>query len=89
MQVSDSDFRLRSVVLHFQCLLGGLGHHFGSFGDPFWEPKSCILSGWGALGTQKKPVPKKRSKKAEKDHMHSLILESNLVPFFNVFWIVF
>ena len=47
LQNLNSAFKHRSLVLHFRCLLGGLGHHFGSFGGPFWEPKSFILDPWG------------------------------------------
>ena len=86
---SSSAFKHPSLVLHFRCLLGSLGYHFGSFGGPFWEPKSFILGAWGGLGTLEKPIPKKSSKKSDLDHMHSLILESILAPFFNVFWIDF
>ena len=89
LQNLNSAFKHRSLVLHFRCLLGGLGHHFGSFGGSFWEPKSFILGPWGALGTQKKPILKKTSKKTDFTYMHSLILESNLAPFFDVFWIDF
>ena len=53
-------------MLHFRCLLGGLGHHFGSFGGSFWEPKSFILGPWGALGTLKNPIQQKSRKRAQK-----------------------
>ena len=89
LQNSNSGFTHRSLVLHFRCLLGGLGHHFGSFGRSFWEPKSFILGPWGALGTQKKPILKKTSKKIHFGYMQSLILESILASFFDDFLVVF
>ena len=80
---SSSAFKHPSLVLHFRCLLGSLGHHFGSFGGPFWEPKSFILGAWGGLGTQKKTIPKKSSKKEEKAHRTTSIVDTILAPFFN------
>ena len=59
---SSSAFKHPSLMLHFRCLLGSLGHHFWSFGGPCWEPKSFNLGPWGALGTLEKPIPKNNSK---------------------------
>ena len=69
-------------MLHFRSLLGTLGHHFGSFGGPFWEPKSLILAPWGALGTQTGPNQKKKPNTSKK----TFILEVNLASFFDVFF---
>ena len=87
MTVQDSNFAFkhRSLVLHFRCLLGSLGHHFGSFGGPFWDPKSFMLAPCEALGTLKKPVPKKSSKKVVAYPMAGVHLGTILASFFYVF----
>ena len=89
LQNLNSAFKHRSLVLHFRCLLGGLGHHFGSFGGSFWEPKSFILGPWGALGTLKNPIQKKSSKMVESSpiawHHFGVILG----PIFNDFFVDF
>ena len=66
-----------------------LGHHFGSFGGPFWKVKSLILAPWGALGTSKKPEPKKSSKRSHPGHRTTSILEIILASFFDDFSIYF
>ena len=58
----------------WEVILGAKIVHFGSL---------------GALGTQTKPIQKKTPKKTYFAYMHSLILDSNLAPFFDVFWIDF
>ena len=85
LQNSNSAFKHRSLVLHFRCLGGSLGPHFGSFEGPFWDPKSFILSAWGSLGTQKEPIPKKSSKKVKSYLVAGLDLWIIFGPFFNDF----
>ena len=85
LQNLNSGFKHRSFVLHFRCLLGSRGHHFWSFGGPFWEPKSFILGAWGGLRTQNKPIPKKSSKKVKSYLMAGLDLGTIVGPFFNEF----
>ena len=52
-------------------------------------PGPFLLNFGSVFGTQKKQVAKKSSKKAHLDHMQSLILESNLAPFFDDCWVNF
>ena len=80
-----SGFKRRSFVLHFRCLLGSLGHHFGRFGGPFWEPKSFIVGAWGGPWHPQKTNPEKEPKKDEKDQRCHSILEAILDPFSNDF----
>ena len=97
LQNLNSVFKHRSLVLHFRCLLGGLGHHFGSFGGSFWEPKSFILGPWGALDALKKTVLKKTQKEAPRlypylhlrDHSGSIFRRFVSTFFLYVFWITF
>ena len=74
---------------HFGWLLGSLGHHFGSFGESFWEPKSLILAPWGALGAQTGPNQKCCPKRRENPHRTTSILGTILVSFFTDFSVYF
>ena len=72
-----------SLVLHFRCLLGSLGHHFGSFGGSFWESESFILGPGWALGSLKNSISKKAKKRWPPAYIHTSILEIMLVHIFN------
>ena len=84
---SSSAFKHPSLVLHFPCLLGSLGHHFGSFGSP--EPNSFILSAWGGPWHLQQTNPEKDVKKEANPHRSTSIEETILGPFFNDFCVDF
>ena len=76
-------------MLHFRCLLEGLGHHFGSFGSLFWESKSFILAPREALGTLNKTSPEKETKlvkmcgpqHVDKNGIHNILTDARVLVF--------
>ena len=93
LQNFNSAFKHRSLMLHFRCLLGGLGNHFGSFGSSFWEPKIVHFGSLGGPWHLEKPNPAKVQKKSSKRRPPALgvppFSRTFLVHFSMIFRLIF